>query len=143
MVGMNQSRTILRALSAAGVVLAVSGTIYITSRLANNQIDTAVRADPVCGRGRHANHKVTIQNDVATPGNTVAPVCDTLTITNFDDRERLMAFGLHEAHEPYDGIEERLLGKGESFTITLLRAGTFRFHDHDDDKVGATFTVAP
>ncbi len=87
------------------------------------------------------NHKVVIQNDQATPTHTVGSRCDTLTITNLDDENRLMAFGQHSNHVHYDGVEEKLLTKGQSLTVTLVQTGTFLFHDHEHDEVQGTFTV--
>jgi len=89
------------------------------------------------------NHAVTIQNNVVTPSNTVGSRCETLTITNLDDMQRLIAFGPHEDHVAYDGIKEQAVTKGESLRVTLVQTGTFRFHDHDDDEVQGTFTVKP
>jgi len=42
---------------------------------------------------------------------------------------------------PYDGVAERVLGKGQSFTITLNQAGNFHWHDHLHDEVEGYFTV--
>jgi len=89
------------------------------------------------------NHTVTIQNNVVTPRNTVGSRCETLTITNLDDMQRLIAFGPHEDHVAYDGIKEQDVTKGESLRVTLVQTGTFRFHDHDNDEVQGTFTVKP
>jgi len=87
------------------------------------------------------NHRVVIQNDTVSPAHTDGNKCDTLTITNQDDVNRLVAFGPHENHVPYDGIKEQELSKGQSLTVTMVQTGNFRFHDHIHDEVQGTFTV--
>jgi hypothetical protein len=88
-----------------------------------------------------ASHTVIIQNDKVSPGHTQAKKCDTLTIINRDDKLRLMAFGLHDNHIPYDGVTESTLKKDGSLTVTLVQSGTFTFHDHRDEAVSGTFTA--
>lgn len=87
------------------------------------------------------NHLATIQHNNVTPAATIGSACDTLTIVNHDNIERLIAFGVHEAHVPYNGVAEKILKKDQSFTITLDQLGNFRFHDHIHDEVQGTFTV--
>ncbi|MDB5160002.1 MAG: hypothetical protein JWO99_265 [Candidatus Saccharibacteria bacterium] len=89
----------------------------------------------------YASHLVTIKDAVVSPENTVASKCDTLTIKNLDDVDRMMAFGVHEMHTPYDGVEERELLGNQEFTITLIQTGSFKFHDHMHDEVAGTFQV--
>lgn len=89
----------------------------------------------------YINHTVTIQNDKVIPENTVGTKCDTMTITNRDDAQRLIAFGPHEHHVAYDGVLERVLIKNQSLTVTLVQTGNFGFHDHIHDDVKGTFTV--
>lgn len=88
-----------------------------------------------------SNHRVVIQDDKVSPANTVGSKCDTLTIINLDDIQRMVAFGPHEDHVAYDGIKERMLTKGQSLTVTLVQVGDFRFHDHIHDEVQGMFTV--
>ena len=87
------------------------------------------------------NHLVTIAGSNVMPAHVSAGKCDTMTIANQDDTRRLMAFGVHASHAPYDGIEERYLVKGQSMTVTLDQTGEFLFHDHLHDEVQGTFTV--
>jgi len=120
----------------AVVVLAVAASSAYLSRQ-----DRTAQAGPACSSGAHANHRVVIQQGKVTPEHTTAPRCDTLTITNLDSTGRLLAFGPHEHHVPYDGVAERVVSKGQSLTVTLVQAGNFRFHDHLHDEVQGTFTV--
>ncbi len=96
------------------------------------------------GGGASVGHQVVITgNKVKVPGDQIAGrLCDTLTITNDDTVSREIAFGLHEHHEPYNGVTERVLGKGQSFTVTMDALGSFRWHDHIHDEVQGYFTVS-
>ncbi len=128
----------LLLLGLAGVIstLAVIGiVVWLTSLYFDQHADKQS-----CHPGQ-MNHKVVIQNDRASPSNTVGDRCDTLTITNLDDTQRLIAFGPHEDHVAYDGVKEQFLNKGESLTVTMVQTGNFRFHDHIHDEMQATFTV--
>ena len=87
------------------------------------------------------NHTIVVKDDRADPVRLEMNRCDTLTVTNLDDVSREMAFGVHEKHLAYDGITEKVLNKGESFTVTLVQTGDFKVHDHEHDEVGATFLV--
>lgn len=91
--------------------------------------------------GSHASHQVTIQNNQISPQHTDGKLCDTLMITNKDNRIRLIAFGQHDEHQPYDDVEEKALKQNESLTVTLNQAGSFLFHDHFQDEAKGTFTV--
>ncbi|MCA9332413.1 hypothetical protein KDA00_00910 [Candidatus Saccharibacteria bacterium] len=86
-------------------------------------------------------HVVVIEGDTVIPNHTDAKLCDTLTITNNDDKQRLVAFGFHDKHIYYNGIEEETLAKGDSLEVTLNEAGTFNFHDHLQEEVEGNFTV--
>lgn len=91
--------------------------------------------------GQHKTWLVKIQNDHVQPLETNSHRCDKLTILNLDKAEREMAFGQHEHHVAYDGVTERLLNQGQSFTVTLDQKGSFVFHDHFNDDVSGSFIV--
>lgn len=134
-----------KVLVAGGILLSVVAilalTIYGAVYTAERESNKGTPANTSCQGGKHMVHNVVIQNNKVSPSSTVAPLCDTLTITNLDDKERLIAFGLHEHHVAYDGITERILTQSQSFTVTLIQKGNFRFHDHWHDKIQGTFTV--
>lgn len=92
--------------------------------------------------GNCVTHKVTITDSKVTPKTTTGKLCDTLVITNTDNVTRLMAFGDHDHHTPYDGVEERLLKRNESVRITFDKTGSFHFHDHIHDEVEGYFNVS-
>jgi FtsZ-interacting cell division protein ZipA len=116
--------------------LTISGAIWVS----HAETRKAEAAYPKC-QGQHQTHKVTIQDDKVIPEHTNAKRCDTLIITNLDDQPRIMAFGQHEKHVAYDGVSERYLSEMGKFDVKLIQPGTFLFHDHNDEKVQATFTV--
>ena len=94
------------------------------------------------GCSRHQpKHVALIENNVIYPEHIVASKCDTLTIKNLDSQDRIIAFGVHEDHVAYDGVKERELRSGESFTVSLIQLGEYLFHDHMDEDVMATFEV--
>lgn len=119
-------------------VLVLAAVVFAAVAFTNHQS----RADTVSDCSTvNTDHQVIIEHDKMTPDHVTAPLCDRLTITNKDDTNRLMAFGPHEHHVAYDGVTERLLGPGQSLTVTFNQAGTFGFHDHLHDEVRGTFTV--
>lgn len=112
------------------------GLIYAASTHFLNK-DTASNACKTTGR----NFSVTIHDDAFSEKQINGHVCDTLTITNSDDKIRNISFGEHDKHESYDGVTEKLLKKDEKFTITFDKTGTYEVHDHLEDETQAFFTV--
>jgi len=88
------------------------------------------------------HHEVTIRQGKPSTFEVDGHLCDTLTITNEDDRLRLMAFGIHSHHQAYDGVVEKLLAQGKSLTVTFDQLGRFTYHDHLEDSVQGYFTVS-
>jgi hypothetical protein len=86
-------------------------------------------------------HVVTIENDRAVPSEITASRCDSLTITNKDDKTREIGFGNHDHHVAYDGVSEHILKKDENLRVILRQTGEFHFHDHFQEEVEASFTV--
>ena len=91
--------------------------------------------------GKPTAHVVVIKDDRVSDSGVRGKRCDTLTITNDDAVVREIAFGLHEHQEAYDGVAERVLGRGQSLTITFTQIGSFRWHDHIHDEVQGYFMV--
>lgn len=122
-----------------GVVLLPLACL-LAYKLAIHYLATGATACP----GSHPTHYVMIINNAVAPSQTDAHRCDRLTITNFDAQQRLLAFGPHDHHISYDGVSERLLSESQSLTISLVKTGTYPFHDHlDDAHVHGSFTVSP
>ena len=91
--------------------------------------------------GTHQNHVMTVYSDKITPENVDAKHCDTLTITNGDSVDHTIMFGHHDSMMTYDGVMEKKLAKGQSFTVTLRQAGDFAFHDAEQTSVIGMFSV--
>lgn len=117
----------------AGLAIGVSALIGHTKKIAVNQMAMCTEK----GQSR----LVIIKEGLAVPASTNARLCDTLTIKNTDAQIRLMAFGVHDNHQPYDGVTEKVLDENQSFTVTLNQPGSFKFHDHLDDSAQGMFTV--
>lgn len=96
--------------------------------------------DAAC-TGRGSQHTVIIHNGSVSDSGVQAHRCDTLVFRNTDHVTREIGFGPHDTHMPYDGVSERFLNKGESFTVTLNTTGTYHWHDHLHDDISGLFTV--
>ena len=130
-----------KALILIGALAVIIGVAFLAVNLASHYLDQKY-ADTHQGCFPHqATHTVIIQNGVTSPAHINALRCDTLTIINRDSTSHMIAFGLHEKHVPYDGIEERMLTKDSSLSVTLIETGSFRFHDHLHNIVQGTFSV--
>jgi len=119
---------------AALVILALIGGLVLA-----NQPSSAASSSRCSRHGQP--YQVVIENDHASPEITNAKLCGKLEFINQDNTIREIAFGPHERHVAYDGVAARVLGKGQSFTITLNQIGLFHFHDHIHDEVSGFFNV--
>jgi plastocyanin len=129
-----------------GGILIAGGLVYLATRYVAHDYLTSQHsysdAASIVGCPQKGTaHRVVIQHNIMQPAHTQALTCDTLTITNTDNVTRLIAFGVHDHHMQYDGVEEQQLTHGESFTVTLNRPGTYTFHDHLNDATHGDFTV--
>ena len=125
-------------LVAIGVAAALG-----TSTLASKYLDKPDSTSPsqIACSGWHAAHLVKIENNAMVPSQISAKLCDTLTITDADTADKLVAFGVRAHHVPYDGVAEKLLSTGDSLTVTLNQVGKFHFHDHLENAAQGDFTV--
>lgn len=137
----------MRPLKVIGIIAAVLiagvGVFFGTQYIADNYLDTHAeehRSEVPCRQQGKAYH-VVIKDNTATPSHTVAKLCDTLRVTNEDERVRNLAFGSHDHHQPYDGKTENTIKKGQSVTVVLNKAGDYMFHDHLQDATKGTFSV--
>jgi plastocyanin len=94
-----------------------------------------------CSGANHTAYTMRIEHDEFVPRTIEGKLCDTLTVKNLDNVDREIAFGAHEDHQPYDGINEKLLSKDQSFKLTFVKAGTYTIHDHLHDEVEGSFIV--
>jgi plastocyanin len=117
------------------IILAIGGILAVV--LSGGSAAATCKSDTT-----PVHYTVTIQDGKASNTSLQVAKCDTLTITNEDSTTREIAFGPHDDHVAYDGIAERVLNRGNSFTVTMVKTGSFRWHDHLHDEVEGTFTVA-
>lgn len=125
-------------------VIAAGAAVFIgTQYMANHYLDdhAEAHATEVSCKQRGKAYHVVIRNNTAMPAHTVAALCDTLTVTNRDDRVRDLAFGSHDHHQAYDGQTENTIKKGQSVTVVLNKTGDYMFHDHLQDAAKGTFRV--
>lgn len=122
-----------------GIAILTSATAYGALKL-EDQLQSGTANATTC-RQKGTNHVVTIAGSKVAPLHTSGKLCDTLTVKNADDILRFIAFGQHDEHQPYDGVSEKTVGKGQEFTITMNRTGDYKLHDHLHDEVQGTFSV--
>lgn len=115
-------------------ILAIGGVLLIDG--------SHGKADGACSDAKPVTHQVTVKDSKLSFTATKGKLCDKIRFTNLDNVTREIAFGPHEDHVAYDGIAERVLTKGQSFTITLDKTGTYHFHDHLHDEVDGHFSVS-
>lgn len=136
-----------KSLGVAGLATVLACIPFTLIKVSNKYVFTheiakkpkAVRVD--CGNQNPTPYESTIENNTILPVVIHAHLCDKITVLNKDNVVRRIAFGKHEQHIIYDGIEETLLAKGKSFTFVLNQTGTFLYHDHEDESVKAEFVV--
>ena len=87
------------------------------------------------------NHLWLISGNEFQPTSMSIPRCDTVTVLNKDDRTRYIAFGEHDSHIEYDGLDEQILHASQSFDFVAIEIGTFKIHDHLDDHVESLLVV--
>ena len=128
-------------ISTVAIIFAGVGVAYASTWALTNYFDNQyVSLNDGC-RPNQKNHEIVIKDEIANPSTVTATRCETLTIKNLDNVDRLMAFGVHDRHLAYNGVTEKMIAKGQSFTVVLVQTGNFLVHDHDDEDVGATFSV--
>lgn len=131
-----------KILADSSLVLAGAAIVVATVVLANLSLMRTAEAPATAKCDKQGtNHLVMIQDDTLSMPNTVAKLCDTLTIMNNDSRIRIIAFGQHDQHVAYDGVTEQVLAESQSFTVVMNKLGTYTFHDHTEEAVAGTFTV--
>lgn len=135
---MKKARTTVVIVS---LVIIGAGILLAAQHIAGDFLRSKAQANQIDCRQQGTHHTVALRNDMAEPLHTKAKRCDRLTITNYDDKVRGVAFGIHDKHVAYDGVTQRNLAKGQSLTITLNQTGSYLFHDHNQETVGGEFSV--
>jgi len=130
---------IVVGLVVTGMGLSAAANHFTENYLKNESKNSQATVSNCTQKGK--NHLITLQDDQMLPKHSQARLCDTLTVVNKDSKVRLMAFGVHSRHIHYDGVSEKQLEKGQSFSVTLNQTGAYKIHDHLQDEVQGNFTV--
>lgn len=133
-----------KVLVLCGSIFVAAGVVGFTTTAASDYLAKAKpgQADTGACQGKpYQTHTLIIEADKPSAGHIDARRCDVLTITNRDERLRNMSFGVHNQHQAYNGVTQKILAKDQSFSITLTETGSFIVHDHQQETVGSTFIV--
>ena len=131
-----KKNNLVTVFTLVGLVGFIGLVIYISNSYISNKNDLAD-----CSKNIGKHFSIDINNDLFNDSILSVKKCDTATVTNFDNRVRLMAFGQHDNHKIYDGIEEKELVQNQSFNFTFNEIGKFKLHDHNQDNLELLFTV--
>ncbi len=97
--------------------------------------------DDCAHRGRHIT--LNIGSDGFTPATISAERCDLLIIMNTDSKPHRPALGAHDRHTAYPGFEDMDIQPRDTRAIILVQSGNYRLHDHYDESVAGSPTIAP
>ena len=131
------SAIVLAAIAALGI-LGLSARDYLDNASAGEHLTHNTSCDDA-KTGK--DHSVVIENGVFVPAQLVVTHCDTITISNRDETQKLLAFGQHDHHVVYDTLSESAIRHGDSFTFTATEEGTFLLHDHYNENTRLEFSV--
>ena len=135
---MNQIKgTVLIVGALIILILVITSVLFLSTKLLSSNSSNDISSCTKLGQ----DHVVEINNSQIVPEHTTGKLCDRLTIINKDNVIRLLAFGTHAHHQPYDGVGEKILDINQSLTVTLNQSGTYLFHDHIHEQVKGSFTV--
>lgn len=137
------------------ILMVVGGSVFIIDNLHYNMSPTEKLAKIANDEGIYQvggketgackdileNHQIIIENNIVYPVQTYANECDTLTFINKDDEVREITFGSHPDHGFYAGIDEIIVKKGRTETITLSESGSYLYHDHMRPEINGFFIV--
>ncbi|HSX29064.1 MAG TPA: cytochrome o ubiquinol oxidase subunit IV [Candidatus Saccharimonadales bacterium] len=139
------------------IVFIVTASVWIMHNLHYNMMGTQVTdkiaADEAvhqvngvqagtCPAGTGTSYKIELKNDQPAPSHVDAHLCDTLIIVNLDDATRQINFGEHDHHGTYAGNPGEAIRPYRSMAFRLTEPGTYKFHDHLEDRITGDFTVS-
>lgn len=117
------------------VFLLVAVCLVIFGLQAGDKKDTATCGAP----GR--THEIRVENETFSPKSLEIARCDTLRITNQDERTFQFAFGIHDKHIDYPGFTESTVGPRETISIHAVQAGEYHMHDHLRDRASIDLVI--
>jgi len=87
------------------------------------------------------NHQIIIRNFQFEPNNLVIKLGDTVTWTNQDSLNHIVASNPHPVHTDLPGFESGTLRPGDSYTYTFNKEGAWSYHCHLHSTMTGTVTV--
>jgi cytochrome o ubiquinol oxidase operon protein cyoD len=94
-----------------------------------------------CPAGTGTNYDVTLKDNVATPSQINAHLCDTITFVNQDTTTYDIGFGTTEKPQMYAGENDMTAYGRHNNPLRLTELGTHTFHDTSKNKITGSFTV--
>lgn len=88
------------------------------------------------------DHQVIAQSNTMSPTKLNAKLCDSITITNKDNKSRKFSFGEHDDHVTYAGFTEKIVPANGSLNFVLNKTGSYIIHDHYQEEVELKFVVS-
>lgn len=89
--------------------------------------------------------KTTVSVDISgfafSPAQITIKVGDTVTWTNKDDAPHKVASNPHPTHTDLPGLVSDILAKGDTYSYTFEKAGTFGYHCHLHPNMTGTIIV--
>lgn len=117
------------------LILLVAVGLVIFGLQQSRKDDTAACTKP----GK--THDVTVINETFSKARLDLTRCDTLRITNHDERTFEFAFGVHDKHIAYPGFTQSTVGPHETLTIRVTQAGEYHMHDHLRDRASIDLVI--
>ena len=96
---------------------------------------------PASGGDGAQTHQVVILNFAFSPQSITIKAGDTVTWTNEDDAQHLIASDPHPAHTDLPGLQSNALNKGDSYSFTFTKVGTWGYHCHLHPSMTGTVVV--
>jgi len=94
-----------------------------------------------CPAGTGTNYEVTLTNNMATPNQINAHLCDTITFMNYDSTTYDIGFGTAQNPKLYAGESDMTAYGNHNNPLRLTELGTHTFYDTKGHKLTGSFTV--
>jgi hypothetical protein len=118
------------------LVLGIALTLVIASIYGSTKDTKSTNCEP---RGKE--HSLTLHADDFSKNKLTMQKCDSVKITNYDNLDYRLAFGVHDRHVTYPGFQEQILRPTKSLRFEAVKAGTYLMHDHLRDQATIQFTI--
>lgn len=86
--------------------------------------------------------RIKIEKQGFNPKITNVHICETVEFINADSIYHEVAFGDHPYHLIYPEFKEKAIAAGKSNSVLLTASGTYKIHDHLNEKVEGTLIIS-